>query len=513
MEPDHDVVIVGAGSAGAVLAARLAERPDLRVLLLEAGPEHTGADTPAGISGPSFLAACAEPGRGWPELVATHAEGQPPATYLRGRGVGGSSAVNAMVALRGIPADYDRWADELGCTGWSWADLLPWFRWAEDDLDLGGDGLHGKDGPIPLWRPPEHRWSSLERALRVATAELGYPQCADQHAPGATGFGPAALTVRDDRRVSTNDAYLEPARARPNLTILGDTQVEQVLLDGRRAVGVRTAAGVEYRAPEVWVCAGAVHSPALLLRSGITDRPVGENLVEHQMLPLVLVLNERERARAAGARTVSALLRYSSGLADAGPNDMQMLPLTPFGLEPPESGLAVLGVCATRVFSRGRVTLAPGDPVTAPRIEFRMLSDPRDRERLRDGFRRAVALVRHPAVAGLADLVLAGRTPLAELESAGALESSGAPEPGLDRWMDENVTNYVHAAGSCRMGAPDDPAAVVDLDCQLIGYSGLGVLDASVLPDVPRANTHLTVVAVAERIAARTADRLAGPAA
>jgi choline dehydrogenase-like flavoprotein len=197
---------------------------------------------------------------------------------------------------------------------------------------------------------------------------------------------------------------------------------------------------------------------------------------------------------------VSALLRYSSGLADAGPHDMQMLALTPFGLEPPESGLAVLGVSATRVFSRGRVTLAPGDRVTAPTVEFRMLSDPRDRERLRDGFHRAVALVRRPAVAGLADLVLAGQTPLAELEAPGA----------LDRWMDENVTNYVHSVGSCRMGAAGDAAAVVDLDCRLIGYSGLGVLDASVLPDVPRAYTHLTAVAVAERIAARTAERLAG---
>ena len=136
-----------------------------------------------------------------------------------------------------------------------------------------------------------------------------------------------------------------------------------------------------------------------------------------------------------------------SGLADAGPHDMQMLALTPFGLEPPESGLAVLGVSATRVFSRGRVTLGPGDPATAPTVEFRMLSDPRDRERLRDGYHRAVALVRHPAVAELADLVLAGQTPLAELEAPGA----------LDRWMDENVTIYVHSVGSCRMGAAGDP--------------------------------------------------------
>jgi choline dehydrogenase-like flavoprotein len=400
-----------------------------------------------------------------------------------------------MAAIRGMPEDYDRWAKELGCPGWDSAAMLAAFLAVEDDHDYGGDGQHGKGGPLPLTRVPPELSSPIDTALRSAITELGYPVCDSYHAAGATGLSRVAFNISDGRRVSTNDAYLEPARSRPNLQIRGDVLVDRVALDGNRAVGVITADGEEIRARETIIAAGAIHSPAILLRSGIgTDGrlPVGANLIDHPTINLPLRLDPQARATSSELRIVQSMLRYSSGLADAGTNDMQLVWMSPIGVDDASQLGALLIGAAMQVFSRGEVRLQSLDPRIDPIVEFRMLSDERDLIRMRDALRRAWSVIGHSAVTAVAESMFS---------------STGSPDAlptddAIDAWLMQNVHDYVHAAGTCRMGSVGDPAAVVDTQCRVIGFDALRVCDASVIPDIPRANTHLTTVAIAERVAA-----------
>ena len=419
----------------------------------------------------------------------------------RGRLMGGCSATNACFALRGWPQDYDQWA-AMGNPGWSFADLLPVFRAIESDADCGGD-WHGAGGPVPIRRPSDGELSPLQRAFADAAVAAGHRLVGDHNEPGTVGAGPAPRNVRDGLRMSTALTHLAAARGRPNLAIRAGAAVDRVELHGAMARGVRLAGGEIIEADAIVVTAGPYASPAILMCSGIgpagalrdlgigvaADLPgVGDNLIDHPLAAVDLPATPGF----AGPRFQVMLTLRSALAGPGGPRDLHLFAAGPFDdAASPAGGIfgIVAGLLAVR--SRGSVRLRSAGPADPPRIDIAHLRHPEDMTRMIEATRHARRLSRTPPLAGFA--TGAGLAP-------GPAISDG-DTAGLARSIRERAGSYHHPVGTCAMGPRPGDGAVVDARGAVHGIDRLWVADASVMPAIPAANTNLTAIVIAERIA------------
>jgi 5-(hydroxymethyl)furfural/furfural oxidase len=559
----YDYIIVGGGSAGSVMANRLSAKGAIKVLLCEAGQ-----DTPHGKVPPEILdsypgTAYFDPRFHWTELKVhtevishnrPHQDRPPLRKYEQARVMGGGSSINGQLANRGAPTDYDEW-EARGAAGWNWNAVLPYFKKVERDMDFDGP-WHGREGRIPVRRVFPDMWNGHARAVAKAFEEAGFEFILDQNGEYKDGYFPITISNLYDRRVSAAIGYLDPGtRLRENLTISPLTQVKELLFEGQRCVGVQALVDgkdAEFRGNEVVVSAGAIHSPAHLLRAGIgpavdlqdlgipvvANLPgVGQRLMDHPSISVSSFIKPECRLGDLTRRHILLALRYSSGIGGAPGGDMFVAGVSKSAWHAVGEQIGSLLAAVYKTFSEtGQVKLAARDWRVEPIVEFNLLSDRRDLERLMDAFRRLGAMQLSAALAAatsnpfpaaytervrrigvvnarnkrITDIVARLLDGPAWLRRY-VIEKVIVEGHRFDRLMqdDEALEEFIrkaaigvwHATCTCRMGAEDDPLAVTDNQGRVRAVAGLRVVDASLFPCVPCANTNFPTLMTAEKIA------------